>query len=93
MKYVIRDHEGEADAEAPLGGKARALAALREADLPIPGWFAVGPEAFNDSLSAADRVALEAGDGPALQRILEALRPSDAVTAESSAEASRRTLP
>ena len=82
MKYVIRDHEGEANAEAPLGGKARALAALREADLPIPSWFVVGPEAFQNSLTAADRVALDAGDGPAIQRILDVVRPSDAVTAE-----------
>ena len=38
MNYVIRDHETdhETDAELPLGGKARALAALRDADLPIP---------------------------------------------------------
>jgi pyruvate,water dikinase len=53
MKYVIRDHE--ADLDAPLGGKARALAALREADLPIPAWFVVRPEAFLDShTDAAD---------------------------------------
>jgi pyruvate,water dikinase len=80
MKYVIRDHEAEAD--APLGGKARALAALREAQLPIPAWFVVRPEAFHESLTAADRAALEEEDSSAVPRILGVLRPSDAVAAE-----------
>jgi len=80
MKYVIRDHEAQPD--SPLGGKARALAALRDADLPIPAWFVVRPEAFHDSLTACDRAALETGDGPAMRRILEGLRPSDEVDAE-----------
>lgn len=47
MKYVIR--EADADGNSPLGGKARALAALRAAGLPIPAWFVVRPEAFEDS--------------------------------------------
>ena len=64
MKYVIRDHEANLD--APLGGKARALAALRAADLSIPAWFVVRPEAFHDSLSAN-------GDAP---------QPSPSVVAE-----------
>ena len=80
MKYLIRDHE--ADVEAPLGGKARALAALREADLPIPAWFVVLPEAFHDSLTAQERIALDTGDSAALPRMLESLRPSPAVNLE-----------
>ena len=47
MEYVIRDRE--ADLDAPLGGKARALAALRLADLSIPAWFVVQPGAYHDS--------------------------------------------
>ncbi|MEZ4861715.1 MAG: PEP/pyruvate-binding domain-containing protein [Caldilineaceae bacterium] len=40
---------------ALLGGKARALAALANADLPIPAWFALSPEAFTASLSPEQR--------------------------------------
>jgi pyruvate,water dikinase len=81
MKYVIRDHEAELD--APLGGKARALAALRAADLPIPAWFVVRPEAFYDSLAAEQGSALANGlQEAALGEIVTALQPSAAVRAE-----------
>src|ERR1700738_2767056 len=81
MKYVSRDHQ--ADLAAPLGGKAPALAALRVADLPIPAWFVVHPEAFNDSLSAQHRLTLDkAPDSATLSEILDELRPSAAVEAE-----------
>jgi pyruvate,water dikinase len=81
MRYVIADRE--ADKGAPLGGKARALAALRAAELPIPAWFVVRPEAFHDSLAPELRRDLEsATDGEGLRRTLEVLRPSDAVCAE-----------
>jgi pyruvate,water dikinase len=43
MRYVVRGEDS--DLTAPLGGKARALAALRDAGLPIPPWFAVLPDA------------------------------------------------
>ena len=81
MKYVIRDCE--ADIDAPLGGKARALAALRRADLSIPAWFAVRPEAFHDSLSAEHQRALEqALDDATLRAVTDALEPSAEVCAE-----------
>src|SRR5437764_14429147 len=81
MKYVLRDHE--ADLDAPLGGKARALAALRAADLSIPAWFVVRPEAFRVSLSAEQRQTLNnALDEAALRTIVAALQPSSAVSAE-----------
>jgi hypothetical protein len=68
MRYVIHDYE--AGLEAPLGGKARALASLREANLPIPAWFVVGPAAFNDSLTPEQRSALDrATDGAALRAV------------------------
>lgn len=41
-----------------LGGKARALAALVNADLPIPAWFVLSPEAFTASLSSEQRMQL-----------------------------------
>jgi len=81
MKYVIRGCEAEID--APLGGKARALAALRLADLSIPAWFAVRPEAFHDSLSAEHQHALEqARDDATLRAIVDPLEPSAEVCAE-----------
>jgi pyruvate,water dikinase len=58
MPYVLRGHE--ADVSAPLGGKARALAALRDADLPIPPWIVLIPDAFIASLTPAQRTALDA---------------------------------
>src|SRR5262249_48881283 len=74
MRYVIRDRG--ADLGAPLGGKARALAALREADLPIPAWFVIRPEAFHDSLTPGLHNSLEKGGA------VDGLEPSDAVRAE-----------
>jgi pyruvate,water dikinase len=81
MTSVIRDRD--ADLDAPLGGKARALAALRPADLPIPGWFVVRPEAFRDSLTNRQHRALEGTpDAAALNEALATLQPSPAVVAE-----------
>src|SRR5437867_526027 len=45
MRYLVRDRD--ADLAAPLGGKARALAALRDAGVTIPPWFVVLPSAFD----------------------------------------------
>ncbi len=81
MKYVIRDHE--ADLDEPLGGKARALAALRAADLAIPAWFVVRPEGFHDSLSTEQRQTLDnAPDEAALRAFVDVLQPSSTVAAE-----------
>ena len=33
--------------ESPVGGKARALAELTLADLPVPEWFVLVPESFD----------------------------------------------
>jgi pyruvate,water dikinase len=43
---------------ALLGGKARALAALANAALPIPAWFALSPDAFTASLSPEQQAQL-----------------------------------
>jgi pyruvate,water dikinase len=84
MKYVIRDRE--ADLDAPLGGKARALAALRDAGLPIPAWFVVRPEAFHDSLAPEQRSALEAAtDGETLGAVVDGLAPAAEARAEIAA--------
>jgi pyruvate,water dikinase len=81
MNYVIRGED--ADVQAPLGGKARALAALRQAQLPIPEWIALLPAAFQDSLNPAQREALKADPDPAaLRALVEAVQPCAAVAAE-----------
>lgn len=49
MQFIVRG-DG-ADPAAPLGGKARALAALAEADLPIPPWFVVATHACDSDRS------------------------------------------
>ena len=51
----------------PVGGKARALAELANAGLPVPPWFVVLPEAFDASLTPDVAAALaDASDEPAL---------------------------
>jgi pyruvate,water dikinase len=72
MPFVI--HDREADLGAPLGGKARALAALRQAELPIPVWFVVSPDAFHASLPP--------GQDATQPTVVEQLQPSPEVQAE-----------
>ncbi|MEO7599030.1 MAG: PEP/pyruvate-binding domain-containing protein [Opitutus sp.] len=45
---LIRDTDDFAP-DAPLGGKAGALAKLRSSGLPIPAWFVVTPQVFSQS--------------------------------------------
>jgi len=51
MPHVL--HPGEIDASSPVGGKARALARMTDADLPVPEWFVVLPSAFHASAPQA----------------------------------------
>lgn len=60
---VIYD-DSNATADAPIGGKARALLAAQRAGLPVPPWFAVSPEAHGmdakeEIVAAARRLAGE----------------------------------
>ncbi len=55
--YIIDGRDATPD--AALGGKARALAALRSARLPIPPWFVLTGQAFDDSLTPKQRDSLE----------------------------------
>ncbi len=81
MRFVVRD--GEADLNGPLGGKARALASLRQAGLPIPPWFVVAPVAFHASLSPEQESALRsARDAAEIRAVVEQVRPSREVEAE-----------
>jgi pyruvate,water dikinase len=80
VKFVIPDYE--ADLKAPLGGKARALAALRQADLPIPPWVVLVPEAMYSSLAPGQRDALRASDGEALRTQVEQIQLGPELHAE-----------
>jgi pyruvate,water dikinase len=85
MGYLL-DAKG-ADDYAPLGGKARALAALGRADLPIPAWFALRPGAFYDSLTDEHKQALErTTDAQAIRTLVnQAHLPAEAETELRSA--------
>jgi pyruvate,water dikinase len=81
MAYVVR--EVDASPNAPIGGKARALAALRDTGLPIPPWFVLVPEAFRASLTDAERTALENADvGARVRAAVEQVQPSAAICDE-----------
>src|SRR5947209_15484573 len=81
MLFVIPDREAEL--QAPLGGKARALASLRQAGLPIPAWLVVTPDAFHKSLSPEQDQALRAaGDAEAIRAVVERVRPAAEVVSE-----------
>jgi len=81
VQYTVR-HD-RADLSAPLGGKARALAALRDGGFPIPPWLVVLPVAFDESLGAerAERLksATTAGD---VREALDGLALADPVFTE-----------
>jgi len=78
MHYIIhpKDHT---DSER-LGGKAAALAAVQRADLPVPPWFVLAPEAFYASMNNVERWALEApASDDALRSLVEGPTPGDEV--------------
>ncbi len=81
LKYILRSDDS--DPQAPLGGKARALAALREAGLSIPPWFVLTPAAFEASLEPAQYAALcNASSAAALRAAVDFLRPGAEVAGE-----------
>jgi len=60
---------------SPVGGKARALAAMTQAALPVPAWFVVLPDAFNASLpGGADRRLAAASSAADAQAVLRDVR-------------------
>jgi phosphohistidine swiveling domain-containing protein len=62
----------EIDAATPVGGKARALAELANAGLPVPTWFVVLPSAFDASVTPALAAALAQAPGEAALSALAA---------------------
>jgi rifampicin phosphotransferase len=55
VSYILTPPQSD---QRQLGGKARALAALADADVAIPAWFALSPAAFDHSLTPAQRTIL-----------------------------------
>ncbi len=55
MRFIVE--AGDAAPDAPVGGKARALAELLRAGFEIPRWFVVTPDAFWASLSERETVS------------------------------------
>jgi pyruvate,water dikinase len=80
MTYILCQEDGSP--QAPLGGKARALAELRHANLPIPSWVVLTPAAFYDGLSPAQREALAVGDGDGIQGLLDQVQLGPAARTE-----------
>lgn len=62
-----------------MGGKAKALAALQGAKMPIPAWFVLSPDALNDSLNPSQRQSLGEGE---VASIIANLQTSAAVQQE-----------
>jgi pyruvate,water dikinase len=84
MRYVFPDRE--VDVQGPIGGKARALAALREADLSIPSWIILFPDAFYASLTAVQCETLQkACTDVEIRGLVEGLQVSPNVRAELQA--------
>ncbi len=70
------------DAATPVGGKARALAELANAGLPVPAWFVVLPSAFDASATPELTTALaEARDKAAFATIVAGIRLAPEVAA------------
>ena len=58
MTYILSPVQGRTIQE--VGGKAARLATLRSAGFSIPDWFVLSPQAFEASLTEADRMSLAA---------------------------------
>src|SRR5262249_47789887 len=63
MNHIV--HARNAALDAPLGGKARALAALQRAGFPVPPWLAVLPGAMEEALGPVRLRCLQEAEGEA----------------------------
>ncbi len=83
MHYILR--RDEIGPRVPIGGKARALALLARAELPIPNWFVVTPTAFYASLPPGYAQELEAAtDEIAIGKLVERISLSPVLQAQLS---------
>ncbi len=80
MKYVVKSGTAY-----ELGGKGYGLARLETAGFLVPDWFAVSPEAFEDSLNDRGRGALKSGNIPEIRSALRDVVVSPFVLAEMNA--------
>jgi len=84
MRYILQSF-GSGDG-GNLGGKARYLLRLLKAGYPVPDFFVVTPQAFRDSLTPAQRAAVESGSDPeTLRSALAELAAGSAVRRELAA--------
>lgn len=65
-----------------LGGKGYGLARLQAEGFPVPEWFALSPEAFENSLNARQKQALERGEANEIRAALEDVVVGPGVLAE-----------
>jgi len=81
VKFILFPEEIEVTSN--VGGKARALAELHQAELQVPPWFVILPEAFEASLTPEQNAALQsAPSGEAIRSIVDTVNVSDAVAQE-----------
>jgi phosphohistidine swiveling domain-containing protein len=78
MRFIVE--AGDAAPDAPVGGKARALADLLRAGFEIPRWFVVTPDAFWASLSTRDRERFPSASDHELTDIVQRVQPVVDVT-------------
>lgn len=79
---------------AEMGGKARALAALHRAALPIPDWFVLTGGALNESLAEPARQKLTTATTAAeILTALDGVQPGPEVVAEINAALARLLPP
>jgi phosphohistidine swiveling domain-containing protein len=80
--------------DTAVGGKARALAELSRAGLPVPDWFVIPATAFQASLDspAADALAA-ARTAPAMRAAIASLQPSRAVRSAIEAACASLSAP
>lgn len=69
--------------DLPIGGKAKALGVLTQANLPIPRWFVILPDALWHNVTEAQWTALQTTtDGPEIQALIRSIAFSDGFQAE-----------
>src|SRR5712692_7323783 len=79
VKYIFRS-----GTSCELGGKGYGLAQLQAEGLPVPEWFAVSPQGFEDSLNDCQMAALKSGNAHEIHSALEGVVVGPNVLAEIS---------
>ncbi len=81
MKHILFPQE--IDTSSSIGGKARALAELSRAELQVPEWFVILPEAFYASLTAEQSAALQSAESAeTIRAVVDKVVPSIALARE-----------